>query len=61
MKDFNFNIRLFCLWRCFMACQFEATILSITVGEVERSLVSYYKDGGEYILDVCFLRVRWQK
>lgn len=38
-------------------CQFEISILTISVGEKQRSLFSVWKDGSKIEIDILYLRI----
>jgi len=60
MKNLNFNVTLFNLYKCFDAVQFEILILGITIKETERSLFAYFQDGYDKGLNILFFKIRWR-
>ena len=59
MKDYNFNVTLFWINRNFEMCEFYIALLTIAIGESERALFSFYKDGRKIEIDSLFIHFRF--
>lgn len=59
MKDINFGIILFQLSRNFEMCEFALILLSITIGQSERCLFSYWKDYHKIEIDILFFHFKF--
>ena len=52
------GITIFQIYRDRQACQFWVEILSIKIGDWDRSLFNYFKDWNKRELQILFFRIR---